>query len=101
MKLSNIWPFRLPLHRAHAKLAQAGSEGSSDNVARLRLEDFEKMSADWLWETNGAGELVYLSRKLAAALACPMDQLLGRRLSDVSGLPGHLSRWQALQAGMD
>ena len=101
MKLSDIWPFRLLLHRAHAQLPQAGSEGCSDHVlARLRLEDFEKMSADWLWETNGTGELVYLSPKLAAALACPMDRLLGRRLSDVSGLPGHLSRWQALQAGM-
>jgi PAS domain S-box-containing protein len=98
MKLSDIWTFPRLLHSADLRALRPTTDEDGDHaLGRLRLENFEKMSADWLWETNDAGELVYLSPKLADALAHPIDQLLGRRLSDVSGLPGHLGPWQALQ----
>jgi len=99
MKLSDIWLFRPNLHRAHVR---APSDCRDDlALTRLRLQDFESASADWLWETDAVGELVYLSPKLADAAARPLDELLGKRLSEVSGLPGHLGRWQSLQAVMN
>jgi PAS domain S-box-containing protein len=69
-------------------------------VARQRLERFERISADWLWETNGAGELIYLSPKLADILSQPIAPLLGKHLTDISGLPSHLGPWQALRSIM-
>lgn len=101
MKLTDIWTFRNLLHRANPQTPQAtGDDGVDVALARLRLENFEKISADWLWETNGAGELVYLSAKLADILSHPIDRLLGKRLCDIGGLPGHLGPWQALQSIM-
>jgi signal transduction histidine kinase len=102
MKLLDIWPFRPNLHRAHLRASQSLSDCPDDlDLARLRLREFENVSADWLWETNAAGELVYLSAKLADVVDRPLDQLLGKRLSEVSGLPGHLGRWRSLDALMN
>jgi PAS domain S-box-containing protein len=101
MKLTDIWTFRRVLHSGNPQAPPATAEERPDAaLARLRLENFENISADWLWETNGAGELVYLSAKLADMLAQPIDRLLGRHLCDIGGLPGHLGPWQALQSIM-
>jgi PAS domain S-box-containing protein len=101
MKLSDIWTFPRVLHRASLQTTRGtGEQFVGAALARLRLEHFEKFSADWLWETNSAGELVYLSPKLADILAQPIERLLGKHLSDISGLPGHLGPWQALQSIM-
>jgi PAS domain S-box-containing protein len=100
MKLP-IWPFRRLLHRGRIKTSHpADNELAELDLARQRFKNFEKFSADWLWETNDTGELVYVSPRLAEALVRPRDELLGKRLGDLSNLPRHLGRWQALQSIM-
>ncbi len=47
------------------------------DVIKLLLNDFENGSSDWIWETDGNGNLVYFSPRLAA--------IFNRKISDVFG----------------
>jgi PAS domain S-box-containing protein len=69
-------------------------------IVSLLLKDFESGSKDWLWETNAQGELVYLSDRLAELLGCRTEQLLGKRLNEISSVPGHIRPWQLLHQAM-
>jgi PAS domain S-box-containing protein len=71
------------------------------DIARLRLRDFEDVSTDWLWETDPGGGLSYVSPKLAQELGLPLDHLIGKRLSEISGFPAHVRPWQAFQTLLD
>jgi PAS domain S-box-containing protein len=71
------------------------TSGEVSDVAGLRLRDFEEVSTDWLWETDAGLGLSYVSAKLAEELGLPRDQLIGKRLSEISGFPAHVRPWQA------
>ena len=47
-------------------------------VIKLLLNDFERDTSDWLWETGCLGELTYLSPRLADILSRPDDELIGQ-----------------------
>jgi PAS domain S-box-containing protein len=81
------------------RLGRQTPNGVSDAAGRLR--DFEEVSTDWLWETDAAGGLSYVSPKLAETLGVPLDYLIGRPLSEVSGFPAHVRPWQAFQASLN
>jgi PAS domain S-box-containing protein len=70
-------------------------------IISLLLMDFESGSGDWLWETNAKGELVYLTDRLAEITGRPAEQLLNKRLNEISGLPSHIGAWQSLQGLME
>jgi len=98
------------IHTAPARLAwpqrellQALAEAASGLLAerlnrsrlalqRQRLADFGAASGDWLWETDAAHRVVWLSRDYEAASGEPVTALLGKplpdeRLMDARGLP--------------
>lgn len=70
-------------------------------IISLLLKDFESGSKDWLWETDSKGQLVYLTDRLAELTGQPFEQLLGKRLSDISGLPSHIGPWQSFHNMID
>jgi signal transduction histidine kinase len=45
-------------------------------IIKLLLNDFERDTSDWLWETGQDGELIYYSPRLGEILAKPDDQML-------------------------
>lgn len=55
---------------------------SDDHARRIEiLDDFEQAGISWLWATDIAGNLVYLSEKAAANLNKPIDELLASPLT--------------------
>lgn len=54
-----------------------------NDVIRLLLNDFEKGTQDWLWETDGEGKLTYAARRLAECLNIDTSALLGHRLKQL------------------
>ena len=47
-------------------------------VIGLLLRDFEESSSDWLWETNGNGQLGRVSERLASQLGATPSDLVGQ-----------------------
>ena len=53
-----------------------------DMTLRLEvLEDFENAGTGWLWATDAAGHLIYISEHAAAKLDCPLEELLAQPLA--------------------
>ncbi len=46
-------------------------------VIALLLNDFEKGTSDWLWETDRNGMISYFSHRLAEAIGCNENEILG------------------------
>lgn len=69
--------------------ASAGSEGvaiirQTDKNGRLDiLDDFEAGGFAWLWASDAAGRLIYITPSAAAGLACEHADLLGKSLTDL------------------
>lgn len=59
--------------------AQAGDDAGG----LARYEDFLRASVDWLWESDGAQRLVYVSAPVSRDLGIPPQQLLGHNLQDL------------------
>ncbi len=53
---------------------------------RLRYNDMLRSSVDWLWETDGELNLIYVSPPIANALGVPAQVLIGRSLYHLLGL---------------
>ncbi|MBS0482387.1 MAG: EAL domain-containing protein [Proteobacteria bacterium] len=47
------------------------------------LTDYEQTGRGWFWETDRRGAIVYLSPTVGETLDRPMDQLVGRSISDL------------------
>lgn len=56
---------------------------SQSQTIGLLLNDFEESAADWLWETDAAGTLLYAPVRMAAALSIPADQLPGMAMVEL------------------
>ncbi len=55
---------------------------ASDASRRLQLlDDFEQAGIGWLWASDDAGRLIYISEKAAEKLGTPMDALLAQPLT--------------------
>ncbi len=65
------WEF---LRRTRAEMENARQK----QVIALLLNDFERGTSDWLWETDVDGKLSYFSPRLAAIMERPDNQLIGK-----------------------
>lgn len=72
--LNSHWDFlrrsRMELEVQHQK-----------QVIKLLLNDFERGSSDWLWETNAEGYLTHFSPRFADILNLPLADMRGKTLS--------------------
>jgi signal transduction histidine kinase len=66
-------------------------------IITLLLNDFERGTSDWLWETNAKRELTYFSNRMPRVLHRKPDDLNGRRLLDLVGGNDGLAGWQELE----
>lgn len=53
------------------------------DVIKLLLNDFERETSDWLWETDTNGKLVYFSPRLATVFGKQPEHLLGQNIADL------------------
>jgi len=42
------------------------------------LREFDASGSDWLWQTDEAGKITYMSKAMADSLGVPLDRLIGR-----------------------
>ena len=54
-----------------------------NEVIKLLLNDFERDTSDWLWETDAAGKLVYFSPRLATVFGKHVDAMYGQKITDL------------------
>jgi diguanylate cyclase (GGDEF)-like protein len=55
-----------------------------DSARRLTLlDDFEQAGIGWIWATDAAGHLIYLSDNAATSLGADVSAVLGRPLTDL------------------
>jgi PAS domain S-box-containing protein len=69
-------------------------------IINLLLNDFERGSADWLWETDAEGKLTYSSDRFAEVARRDTSEMAGRTLNEIAGYPENLQGWDALEAAM-
>jgi PAS domain S-box-containing protein len=83
-------------YRGLLDLAQHDQDSKRQReIIALLLKDFEQGSKDWLWETDAQDRLVYLTDRLAEVTGRALDELVGKRLNEISGLPQHIGPWQS------
>ena len=51
------------------------------DVIKLLLNDFERGTSDWLWETDTEGKLVYFSPRLATVFGQQPEGIYGKKIS--------------------
>lgn len=69
-------------------------------VIKLLLNDFERGTSDWLWETNGQGFLTYYSPRLAEILNFAADELQGRSLREALSGFADATSWHDLETAL-
>jgi PAS domain S-box-containing protein len=72
---------------------QQPAAGTDDELTRLgqavqRLSDFTRASGDWLWESDAALKLTWLSDSFSTATGDPVASHLGRSLTDARLVDG-------------
>ncbi len=88
-------------HVDFRKRALAEIEVKRQNeVIRLLLNDFERDAKDWLWETDGNGQLTYVSPRITEILKQDSASLQGRLLGDVLAHHTSLEEWHKLEQAM-
>jgi PAS domain S-box-containing protein len=70
------------------------------DIINLLLNDFERGSADWLWETDADGKLTYASDRFAEIAMRDTGEMAGRTLNEIAGFPRDLQGWSSLEAAM-
>jgi diguanylate cyclase (GGDEF)-like protein/PAS domain S-box-containing protein len=80
----------------HARRASAAIE-----AGEARFRDVAEASADWIWETDAEGRLVFLSERFAEAMALAPQRFLERPLGDLlddrDGAAGVIALGQAME----
>lgn len=69
------------LARAYAEPGISAGAGASHVDPKLRyavLDDFERAGIGWIWATDAAGNLIYISDEAVEKLGLPFDELLGQ-----------------------
>ena len=64
-------------------LVHARKAAEAIEAGEARFRDVAEASADWIWETDADGRLVYLSERFAEAMALAPEQFLARPLGDL------------------
>jgi PAS domain S-box-containing protein len=74
--------------------------GRQRQVISLLLNDFERGTSDWLWETNEAGALTYFSPRLANLIGRDETQLLGKTYREICSPEGEHRGWPEFETAM-
>jgi PAS domain S-box-containing protein len=84
------------LRRTAAEIENARQK----QVIKLLLNDFERDASDWLWESNGQGQLTYFSPRFADVLGRESSDMMGRTLQGL--LAHHMAPadWARLEAAL-
>ncbi|NJM29881.1 MAG: PAS domain-containing protein [Rhizobiales bacterium] len=69
-------------------------------IINLLLNDFERGSSDWLWETDAEGKLTYSSDRFAEIAERDTGEMAGRTLTEIAGYPRNQHGWDSLEAAM-
>ncbi|MFN0194114.1 MAG: ATP-binding protein [Aestuariivirga sp.] len=69
-------------------------------IINLLLNDFERGSSDWLWETDAEGKLTYSSDRFAEIARRDTGEMTGRTLTEIAGYPRNQQGWDSLEAAM-
>ncbi len=70
------------------------------HVIKLLLNDFERGTSDWLWETNGQGFLTYYSPRLAELLNVDPLELQGRSMREALSGFADAASWHDLEMAL-
>ena len=54
-----------------------------NDVIKLLLNDFERDTSDWLWETDSFGKLIYFSPRLATVFGFKPETMYGQKIVDL------------------
>lgn len=69
-------------HENFVRQSQIEIENAKQNdVIKLLLNDFERDTSDWIWETDAAGKLVYFSPRLATVFGKQIDDMYGENIA--------------------
>lgn len=91
--LNSHWDF---LRRSRAEIEVQRQK----QVIRLLLNDFERGTSDWLWETDAEGRLKYFSPRLAEVLQLPNEQVRGKHLAELLQPHATPETWSKLEQAM-
>jgi PAS domain S-box-containing protein len=91
--LSMHWEF---LRRTRAEMENIRQK----HVIALLLNDFERGTRDWLWETDTENKLTYFSPRLTAITGMPDDQLLGRSYKEIVSPTSEHRGWTDFAAAL-
>src|SRR3546814_9068653 len=70
--------------RHQRRATRARRQAVSEQQRALGLmREFERAGRGWFWETDRYGQLVYVSPTVAAKLGRPLDEMLGRPLTEI------------------
>ena len=70
------------------------------HVIKLLLNDFERGTSDWLWETDRQGFLTYYSPRMAELLNFAPGDLHGRSLREALASFADVASWHALEVAL-
>ncbi len=87
----------------HDFLRRARSDFDVKNqqeVIALLLNDFERGTHDWLWETDPEGRLAYFSPRLGEHLGLAAEQIVGRTMMDLVQATPETPGWPELMADL-
>jgi PAS domain S-box-containing protein len=88
-------------HWEFVKRANAEVEvNRQKQLVSLLLNDFERGSTDWLWETDTEGRLVYFSPRFASAFGKHEEEIRGKRFSDLVPDSAKHEGWAAFEGAM-
>jgi signal transduction histidine kinase len=92
----------LQAHGIARQAALASAEVRKQNdIISLLLNDFGRGAGNWLWETDAAGRLTYVSAGLGRAIGKRPDAILGRSLRDTIPTNANDPAWPAIADAMD
>jgi PAS domain S-box-containing protein len=91
--MSMHWEF---LRRTHAEME---SERQTQ-VISLLLNDFERGTSDWLWETDTESKLTYFSPRFAALVGKDDIDIIGRTYKELVNPTSEHQGWPDFETGM-
>lgn len=91
----------LASHHDFLRRARADFEvKNQQEVIALLLNDFERGTHDWLWESDTEAKLAYFSPRLGEHLGLAPEQIIGRSFAELLQADAHTPGWDALLSDM-
>jgi PAS domain S-box-containing protein len=91
--ISMHWEF---LRRTRAEMENARQK----QVISLLLNDFERGTSDWLWETDKDGKLTYFSPRLTSIVGRRDTELIGKTYKEIANPASDHDGWSEFETAM-